>query len=52
MKQKQTHRLRLVATTGRGELDWEFGTNRCKLLYIVWINNKVLLYSTGIFNIL
>ena len=21
--------------------------NRCKILYIVWINNKVLLYSTG-----
>jgi len=44
---------------GRGEKDWEFGTSRCakyiiyniiyniKLLYIGWINNKVLLYSTG-----
>ena len=28
-------------------MDWEFGINRCKLLYIGWINNKVLLYSTG-----
>ena len=31
---------------GRG-LDWEFGINRCKLVYIEWINNRVLLYSTG-----
>ena len=28
-------------------MDWEFGVNRCKLLHIEWINNKVLLYSTG-----
>ena len=28
------------------EEDWEVGINRCKLLYIEWINNKVLLYST------
>ena len=27
--------------------DWEFGMSRCKLLYVGWINNKVLLYSTG-----
>ena len=27
-------------------MDWEFGISRCKLLYIEWINNKVLLYST------
>lgn len=25
----------------------EFGIRRCKLLYIEWINNKVLLYNTG-----
>ena len=31
---------------GRG-MDWEFGTSRCKLLPIEWINNKVLLYSIG-----
>ena len=24
-----------------------FGISRCKLVYIGWINNKVLLYSTG-----
>ena len=28
-------------------IDWEFGISRCKLLYLEWINNKVLLYSTG-----
>ena len=41
-------RLRLVvakAEVGSGGKDWEFGIRRCKLLYIEWINNKVLLYS-------
>ena len=33
-----------------GGKDWEFGVSRCKLLYIGWLNSKVLLYSTGIFN--
>ena len=28
-------------------MDWEFGISRFKLLYVEWINNKVLLYSTG-----
>ena len=32
---------------GEGEMDWEFGAGRCKLLHLEWINNKVLLYSTG-----
>ena len=31
---------------GGGRMDWEFGVNRCKLLYIEWVDNKVLLYST------
>ena len=31
---------------GKG-MEWEFGISRCKLLYTEWINNKVLLYSTG-----
>ena len=26
---------------------WEFGISRCKLLFTEWINNKVLLCSTG-----
>ena len=32
---------------GRGGMDWEFEISRCKLVYMGWINNKVLLYSTG-----
>ena len=31
---------------GVGGMDWEFKISRCKLLYIGWINNKVLLFST------
>ena len=27
-------------------MDWEFGTGRCRLLYLEWIN-MFLLYSTG-----
>ena len=32
---------------GRGGMEWQFGISRIKLLYIGWINNKILLYSTG-----
>ena len=32
---------------GWGGTEWEARVSRCKLLYIGWINNKVLLYSTG-----
>ena len=55
-KQKQHHRHREqtcgcqgggLGGGGGGGMDWEFGISRCKLLYIEWINNKVLLYSTG-----
>ena len=28
-------------------MKWEFGISICKLLYIEWINIKVLMYSTG-----
>ena len=28
-----------------GGKDWEFGISRCRLLYIGWISNKVLLCS-------
>ena len=31
---------------GRG-MDWEFEISRCKLVYIEWINSKVLPYSPG-----
>ena len=52
MKQKQTHghREQTCGCQGRGDgggKNWEFGVSGCKLLYIGWINNKVLLYSTG-----
>ena len=53
MKQKQTHRYReqicgCQGGGGCGEgMDLEFGISKRKLLYIEWINNKVLLYSTG-----
>ena len=48
MKQKQTHRHR-EQTCGcqGGGMDWEFGVSWFKLLCIGWINNKVLLFSTG-----
>ena len=43
--------IRLVVAGGRSrggrEMDWEFGICRCKRLNLEWINNKVLLYSTG-----
>ena len=26
--------------------EWGYGVSTCKLLYVQWINNKVLLYST------
>ena len=32
---------------GKGGEDRGFGISRCKLLYIKWINNKALPYSTG-----
>ena len=28
-------------------MDEEFGVDRCKLLYLEWIIDEVLLYSTG-----
>ena len=41
---------RLVVAKGEGiggGMEWEAGVSRCNLLYIEWINNKALLYSTG-----
>ena len=37
----------LPSRVGRGGKTWEFGINRCKVLYIGWVNSKVLLYSSG-----
>ena len=36
-----------MVAKGEGGIDWEFEISRCKLLYTEWVNNKVLLYSTG-----
>ena len=51
MKQKdsQTERADSVVSSrqeGWGGMHWEFGVSRCKPLYIEWLNNKVMLYST------
>ena len=32
---------------GWGSTEWETEVSRCKPLYVQWINNKVLLNSTG-----
>ena len=51
MKQKQTHKYKeqidRCQREGEGGKDWEFGISRCKLVYMGWINNKVLFCSTG-----
>ena len=53
MKKKQTHRHREKSVAAKGGKDWEFGTSRCKLVYIGWINNKVHCVAKGtLFNIL
>ena len=31
-------------------MDQKFVINKCKLVYRKWINNKVLLYNTGIYS--
>ena len=52
-KQQQTHREQTCGCQGEaGEgpplgMKWEFGVSRCNVLYIEWINNKVILYSIG-----
>ena len=49
-KQNETHRPReqtCGCQGGQEGKEWESGISRCKLVYIGWINNKTLLYSTG-----
>ena len=51
MKQKQTDRHReqicdCWGTGGSRGMDWEFEISRFKLVYLEWINNKILSYST------
>ena len=44
------HKDQICSCQGGGvweRKDWEFGISRDKLLCTEWINNKVLLYSTG-----
>ena len=46
----QTLRADLWLPRGRVErsgMEWKFGASRCKLLHLEWINNEVILYSTG-----
>ena len=35
---------------GRRGMDWESGVSRCKILYIEWINKKILLYNMENYN--
>ena len=49
VKQNRGRRNRWVVAKREvveGVMMWEAGVGRCKLLYIEWINNKILLYST------
>ena len=50
-KQKQTHiENRLVVAKGEeggSGMDWKFAVSKCKLLYLEWISNEIMLYSTG-----
>ena len=51
IEQKQTHRhaqqtCGCQGGGGGGGMYWEFGVHRGKPLYLDWIDNEVLLYST------
>ena len=37
----------IAGVGGRREMDWGFGVSKGKSVYIEWINNKILLQSTG-----
>ena len=41
------NRLVVTRVGSWGGMECEIGVSRCKLSYVGWINNKVLLYSTG-----
>ena len=45
-KASRQHRGLAFGCQGGGK-DWECGISRCKLLYIGWTNNKLLVDSTG-----
>ena len=48
-KQKQTHghREQTCACQGEEGREWDVRVSRCKLLYLEWIKNKVLLCGIG-----
>ena len=51
-KQRQTHGYREQARGCQGEgggirIDQKFGVSTCKLLYLEWITNEILRFSTG-----
>ena len=51
-EQKRTHRhgqqtCGCLGGGGGSGMDWEFWGNKCKLPHLEWIDNEVLLYSTG-----
>ena len=49
-KKKDSQKTDLWLSRGKmggGGEDWEVRISRHKLLYIGWVNNKVLLYSSG-----
>jgi len=45
--QTKTTDLWLPGRWAGGRVDWEFGSSSSKVLYIEWINNKVLLCYIG-----
>ena len=49
LKQNHTENRLLAAKAeaGGGKREWEAGVGGSKLVYILWMNNKVLLYSRG-----
>ena len=50
LKVTDTYREQTCGCQGGGcweGMDWECGFSRCSLLHIEWMENKVVLYSTG-----
>ena len=45
----QEFRSSRLMVAKRGGMGWESEVSGCELLHLEWINNKVLLCSTGIF---
>ena len=45
-KQTRRHKEETGGCSQGEKLDWKFETSRYKLLNRLWINNRVLLYST------